>query len=230
MNMAQGMIYGEYENEYGRNYVNPSDRMYVHASVYLPSSEIDARTGLLRPDGPRRGRTQAKKLEYRRLDKEYAQLDAALKRRKEHPGVRVSLRSAILASVALVFILCAILLFQQGNLTAKQMSLSRLSKEIDRIVKDNEKLADQIAEASDSAVICYAAARNLDMIPGEVAPAIYLSAMNTRPLKMNETLMETQAIYDQALADAHNDNPFSQPSPSDVEATAIPMIASAEVR
>jgi hypothetical protein len=184
----QNMVYRTYENEYGREYIYPTERMYVHASVYLPSSEIDPRTGLLKPDNPRRGRIQAKRLEYAHLDKEYRELDASLKARAEHPGIRVSLRGAILLIAVTAFILGLLLLSQQGTLAERQKALNRMNKSMEDCAKINDELAAQIAEASDSAIICYAAARDLNMISGEAANAIHLVAMDTRPLETQARL------------------------------------------
>lgn len=178
----QTTVYGSYENEYGREYVVPTGRMYVHSSVYLPNSEIDPRTGLLRPDSPRRGRTQAKRLEYAHLDKEYKQLDAALKAREEKAGMSISLRTAVLLIAITSFVFGLLLLTQQGTLAERQKALNRMNRSIDECATANDGLADQIEEASDSSTICYAAARDLNMIPGESAEAIHLVAMDTRPL------------------------------------------------
>ncbi|MEA5014432.1 MAG: hypothetical protein VB099_07705 [Candidatus Limiplasma sp.] len=209
----QSMVYRSYENEYGQEYVYPTERMYVHSSVYLPSSEIDPRTGLLKPDGPRRGRTQAKRLEYAHLDKEYRQLDASLRARAEQPGVRVSLRGAILLIAVTAFILGILLLSQQGTLAEKQKSLNRMNQSIEACAKVNDGLASQIAEASDAATICYTAARDLNMISGEAAEAIHLVAMDTRPL-------ETQArLARESQASVQEVSPGEQ--------TPIPAIASA---
>ena len=176
-------VYETYENDYGHNYVYPSERMYVRTSVYLPSSEIDPRTGHLRPDNPKRGRTQAKKLEYVHLDKEYKQLDAALKARKEHPGIRISLRAAICLVLCAAFFCGLSLLIRQGTLAEKQETMNRVYKGIEIILKTNADLAGKIADASNSATICYTATRRLNMIPGEAVTAIHLVAMDTRPLE-----------------------------------------------
>lgn len=198
--MAQhGMVYRSYENEYGQEYIYPTQRMYVHSSVYLPSSEIDPRTGLLKPDNPRRGRTQAKRLEYAHLDKEYRQLDASLKARAEYPGARVSLRGAILLIAVTAFFLGILLLSQQGTLAERQKSLNRMNESIEACAKANDELASQIAEASDAATICYTAARDLNMISGEAAEAIHLVAMDTRPLDTQARLAQESQHSDQAV-------------------------------
>ena len=201
----QNLVYRTYENEYGQEYVYPSERMYVHSSVYLPSSEIDPRTGLLKPDNPRRGRTQAKRLEYAHLDKEYRQLDASLKARAEYPGVRVSLRGALLVIAVTAFILGLLLLTQQGTLAERQKALNRMNQAMETCAKANDELAAQIAEASDSATICYAAARDLNMISGEAANAIHLVAMDTRPLETQARLARENRV---SASDAGQETPI----------------------
>ncbi|MEG2702970.1 MAG: hypothetical protein RSA65_10155, partial [Clostridia bacterium] len=52
---------------------------------------------------------------------------------------------------------------------------------MEECIAANEQIKEQIAEASDAATICYAAARNLNMIPAESAEAIHLVAVDTRP-------------------------------------------------
>lgn len=210
--------YGSYENEYGQEYIIPNQRMYVRASVHLPNSELDPRTGMLKPDVPRRGRTQAKRMEYTQLDKEFHQLDAALQERAEHPGLRITLRSAILLIAFTAFLIGILLLGQNGTLAERQKALNRMNRAIEDCAKANDGIAAQIAEASDSSTICYTAARELNMIPGESAEAIHLVAMDTRPL-------ETQA----AQAAAQNTQNGGQPMPSaqTAEATTVPAVASA---
>ncbi len=219
MTMAQVyQTYGSYENEYGREYICPSERMYVHSSVYLPNSEIDPRTGLLKPDLQRRGRTQAKRLEYSYLDKEYKQLDAALKAREEVPGPRMSIRTAILVIAIFGFVAGLLSLSQQGQLAERQKALNRMNKEIEQYAKVNNEIAGQIADASDATTICYTAARNLHMIPAEAAEAIHLVAMDTRPAQPGRVYMRAESIQTGQEA--------GQP---DTQATAVPAVASAGV-
>ena len=52
---------------------------------------------------------------------------------------------------------------------------------IEEIKGVNDGLKAQIAEASDSSTICYAAARDLGMVPASSAQAIHLTAVDTRP-------------------------------------------------
>ena len=59
----------------------------------------------------------------------------------------------------------------------------------------NAELETRVAEASDAAVICYAASQNLNMIPAESAEAIHLVAMDTRPMTQR-----AQTVTDQIPA------------------------------
>lgn len=229
MTMAQQCTtYGSYNNEYGREYVYPAERMYVHSSVYLPSSELDPRTGLLKPDQPRRGRTQAMRLEYASLDKEYKQLDESFKKRMENPGIRMSLRTSIWLVVLIAFVLGLLLVSQQGTLAERQKALNRMNKSIEECAKTNDLLAGQISEASDSATICYAAARDLNMIPAETAEAIHLVAVDTRPMgsgaQFNITANQSSSSASQGV-DSNGNGTNGEPPSAD--ATMIPTLASA---
>ena len=179
--MAQvARVYDSYHEYDADNYV-PNDRFYVRSSVYLPGGDVDARTGMVRDDARRHGRTQALRMEAERLDQEYAKMDAALEARKQEKGVRMSFRRAMLLVLASVFLFAVILLVQQGTLAQRQRSLKTLNQRIEEIKGVNDGLKAQIAEASDSSTICYAAARDLGMVPASSAQAIHLTAVDTRP-------------------------------------------------
>ena len=180
--MAQQYVtYGSYDMEEKSEYLFPNERMYIHSSVFLPSSDIDPRTGLLRPDQPRRGRTQAMRAEYDHLDKEYQKLDESLRKRMEKAGPQISLRSAVLLVITVFFFMGITLLTQQGTLVQREKTLRHMNKAIVECERVNDDLATQIMDASDATKICYAAARDLNMIPAEAAEAIHLVAMDTRP-------------------------------------------------
>lgn len=178
-------MYDSY-NEYGPQGYVASDRFYVRSTVFLPSSEVDPRTGMLRNDqsreeNRRHARTQAMRMEADRLNQEYEQLDEALQKRRAQKGIRVSLRGAMALLLTMVVILGTILLIQQGMLVQKLRSAKTASQRIEEIRDVNASLTAQIAEASDAATICYAAARDLGMVPAESAQAIHLTAVDTRP-------------------------------------------------
>lgn len=179
--MAQiGRMYDSF-HEYDNNPYQPTDRFYVRPSVYLPNSDLDIRTGMLRQDMYRRGRTQAIRMESQRLDQEYEQMMASLTARQDEKGLRVSLRSTIIGTFLLALVLAIILLVQQGMLAQRQRMLRTINTRIESVQAENTALKAQIDEASDSATICYAAARDLGMVPASSTQAIHLTAVDTRP-------------------------------------------------
>lgn len=179
--MAQvGRMYDSY-HEYDNDSYQSNDRFYVRSSVYLPGSEVDPCTGMLVQDLRRRGRTQALRMEAQQLDQEYEKLDAALQAHNNAKGVRVSLRSTIIGFFLLTLVLVIILLVQQGMLAQRQRMLKTIGQRIETVKAENDALNAQIAEASDSATVCYAAAQNLGMVPASSTQAIHLTAMDTRP-------------------------------------------------
>lgn len=213
MTMAQAyQTYGNYDNEYGQGYVPPG-RLYVHSSVYLPNSEIDPRTGLLKPDVRRQGRVQAKRLEYASLEKEYRELETQRQRVEIRPGFRISIRTAILSVAVFAFVLGILYLSQQGTLAQRQQEYNSMSKQVEQYQSANNAISEEIHDASDAANICYTAARDLNMIPSESAQAIHLVAMDTRPVQVN-TITRT----------ADSGGAETQP---DAEATTVPAVASA---
>lgn len=159
----------------------PTARFQVMNSVYLPASDIDFRTGRLQPDRQRRCRTQAIRLEKARLDLEESRLLEAVNRESAKGGIRISMRAMILTLAVTVFFCGIFLLTQQGIIADRQKSINRLERSITDYRSQNSSLEAQIAEASDAATICYAASRDLNMIPAEAADAIHLVAVDTRP-------------------------------------------------
>ncbi|MDD3411137.1 MAG: hypothetical protein PHY12_10055 [Eubacteriales bacterium] len=181
----------------------PYDRIYVRSSVYLPNSELDPRTGTLKTDCRRQGRTQAMRMEMKRLDKEYATLNEQAKAREQEAGrLCVSVRAAVLIVAVVAFVLGMALLFQQGTLTDQQKKLNRMNTSIADVQKTNAALSAELAEASDASVICYAAARDLGMIPAESAQAIHLSAVDTRPVQSTAYTVSAETTAVPAIASA----------------------------
>jgi cell division protein FtsL len=179
--MAQiGRVYDSF-HEYDQNPFQPTDRFYVRPSVYLPNSDMDLRTGMLKEDSYRRGRTQAIRQEMQKLDTEYDRMMAALAARQNEKGLRVSVRSALIGFLLLVLVLTIYVLVQQGVLAQRQRMLRSINTRIESVQAENAALQEKIAEASDAATICYAAARNLGMVPAASTQAINLTAMDTRP-------------------------------------------------
>lgn len=193
----------------------PTPRMSVSASVYLPGSDVDPQTGWLKPDRQRRCRTQGKKLEMERLTREQQALEESIRREMSKGGVRISVRMGVFLTALLLFICGLCVLLQQGTIADRQKDINRLERSIADCRSQNAALETQIAEASTEAAICYAAARDLNMIPAESAEAIHLVAVDTRPMASAET--ETQAQADAAI---------EVPSAQTTSATHVPAVAS----
>ena len=193
----------------------PTPRMSVSASVYLPGSDVDPQTGWLKPDRQRRCRTQGKKLEMERLTREQQALEESIRREMSKGGVRISVRMGVFLTALLLFICGLCVLLQQGTIADRQKDINRLERSIADCRSQNAALETQIAEASTEAAICYAAARDLNMIPAESAEAIHLVAVDTRPMASAGT--ETQAQADAAI---------EVPSAQTTSATLVPAVAS----
>ena len=189
----------------------PTPRMSVSASVYLPGSDVDPQTGWLKPDRQRRCRTQGKKLEMERLTREQQALEESIRREMSKGGVRMG----VFLTALLLFICGLCVLLQQGTIADRQKDINRLERSIADCRSQNAALETQIAEASTEAAICYAAARDLNMIPAESAEAIHLVAVDTRPMASAGT--ETQAQADAAI---------EVPSAQTTSATHVPAVAS----
>ena len=193
----------------------PTPRMSVSASVYLPGSDVDPQTGWLKPDRQRRCRTQGKKLEMERLTREQQALEESIRREMSKGCVRISVRMGVFLTALLLFICGLCVLLQQGTIADRQKDINRLERSIADCRSQNAALETQIAEASTEAAICYAAARDLNMIPAESAEAIHLVAVDTRPMASAGT--ETQAQADAAI---------EVPSAQTTSATHVPAVAS----
>ena len=193
----------------------PTPRMSVSASVYLPGSDVDPQTGWLKPDRQRRCRTQGKKLEMERLTREQQALEESIRREMSKGGVRISVRMGVFLTALLLFICGLCVLLQQGTIADRQKDINRLERSIADCRSQNAALETQIAEASTEAAICYAAARDLNMIPAESAEANHLVAVDTRPMASAGT--ETQAQADAAI---------EVPSAQTTSATHVPAVAS----
>lgn len=193
----------------------PTPRMSVSASVYLPGSDVDPQTGWLKPDRQRRCRTQGKKLEMERLTREQQALEESIRREMSKGSVRISVRMGVFLTALLLFICGLCVLLQQGTIADRQKDINRLERSIADCRSQNAALETQIAEASTEAAICYAAARDLNMIPAESAEAIHLVAVDTRPMASAGT--ETQAQADAAI---------EVPAAQTTSATHVPAVAS----
>lgn len=191
----------------------PTPRMSVSSSVYLPGSDVDPQTGRLKPDRQRRCRTQGKKLEMERLTREQQALEESIRREMSKGGVRISVRLGVFLMALLLFVCGLCVLIQQGAIADRQKAVNRLERSIADCRSQNAALETQIAEASTEAAICYAAARDLNMIPAESAEAIHLVAMDTRPVAAAGTYAQADAAIDVA-------------STENASATHVPTVAS----
>ena len=185
----------------------PNNRMNVSYGVFLPGGDMDMMTGQLKPDYQRRCRTQGKRLEMERLEREEKVLQESLNREMQKGGVRISRRLGIFLIALLLFTCGLCVLVQQSTIVQRQKDINRLERSIADCRAQNDLLQTQIDEASDEASICYAAARDLNMVRADTVPAIQLVGVNTRPL-------ETGIATAQA-----------QPE-QDAETTPVPMLAS----
>lgn len=174
-------MYDSFRRNPQEQYV-PTSRMSVSASVYLPGSEVDLYTGQLKPDRQRRMRTQGKRLEAAELEREQQELENSLRRETQKGGVRIPWTMFALLMGVLLFLCGMSVLVQLGQISENQKEINRLERAIAECRTANAELETRVAEASDAAVICYAASQNLNMIPAESAEAIHLVAMDTRPM------------------------------------------------
>ena len=180
--MAQYQPMYDSFNRLPERYV-PTARMSVSPNVFLPGSEVDLNTGELKPDRRRRHRTQSQKIEKSEMEKEEKKIADALERESRKRGVRVECWKAWLVIGAVFFVCAMSLLIQLGQISEMQKEINRQQAIINQYRKANQLLEEEIAAASDPAVICYAASQELNMIPASSAKAIYLEAVDTRPLE-----------------------------------------------
>ena len=180
--MAQYQPMYDSFNRLPERYV-PTARMSVSPNVFLPGSEVDLYTGELKPDRRRRHRTQSQRLEQKEIEREEQKIAEALERESRKRGVRIESWKGWLVLVAVMFVCAMTLLAQQGQITKLQKNINQQENVIAQYRKENTLLEDEIAAASDPAVICYAASQDLHMIPASSAKAIYLQAVDTRPLE-----------------------------------------------
>ena len=113
--------------------------------------------------------------------------------------MRISVRLGVFLMALLLFVCGLCVLIQQGAIADRQKAVNRLERSIADCRSQNAALETQIAEASTEAAICYAAARDLNMIPAESAEAIHLVAMDTRPVAAAGTYAQADAAIDVAI-------------------------------
>ena len=201
-------MYNSFQRDAQNRFV-PAARISVAASVHLPGSDLDPMTGQLKPDRVRRRRTQAKRLEEMRLEEEDRKLRESLEREMKKGGVRVTwLTAAVICSILLFGTLFTIG-YQRSVVTSYQLQQNQLKSDMDACTQRNGELNEMIAEACDISNIGYAA-RNLGLIRSDAVEAVYLTAVDTRPL---ETVRMAQ--------------PAQQMIEVTAQTTQVPMIASA---
>ncbi|MDD3335770.1 MAG: hypothetical protein PHI98_09705 [Eubacteriales bacterium] len=179
--------YDSFLSQNGNKYV-PTSRFQVMSNVYLPASDVDMRTGRLQADRHRRCRTQSMLLEQERLDREEEKMMESILRESKKGGVRISKRMMVLVLAFVLFFCGLCLLLQQSMIADRQKAINIMERSINNYRSQNASLEEQIADASDSTTICYAASQNLNMIPAEAADAIHLVAVNTRPMENRQTV------------------------------------------
>jgi len=178
--MSQFTLNPPFRNNFYNGF-QTSGRLYVRPNVHLPNGEIDFQTGMVKEAERRTGRTQALRREARQLDTEYMKLQAILKVRVNEKGRRMPLKAAVILILSGFVFFSVLLLVQQGNIMAKESAVRQIEDKVTAAQTVVGDIQAQIDEASDPVQICYTAARDLDMVPGESAQAIYLTALSTRP-------------------------------------------------
>jgi len=201
-------MYDSFQRDVRERYV-PAARINVAASVHLPGSDLDPYTGQLKPDRVRRHRTQAQRLEQQKLEEEDRKLKESLAREMKKGGVRVTDMTAAIVCGLLVFICLFTIGYQRSIIAACQTQINAQEKEIKACVAQNERLTDELEAARDISNIGYAA-RNLGLIRADAVEAVYLTAVDTRPLNAAQRVQPAQQMIE-----------------VNAQATQVPVIASA---
>ena len=184
--------YDSFQRDPRERYV-PTSRIGVAASVQLPGSEVDPYTGQLMPDRVRRHRTQAQRLEQERLQDEDRKLRESLAREMKKGGIRVTWLTALLICSVLAFVSLFTIGYQRSMIVSYQEQKNELADERDRCTLRNEELTEAVNAAQDISTIGYAA-RNLGLIRAEAVEAVYLTAVDTRPMKTAQKQPVIQTI------------------------------------
>lgn len=175
-------MYDSFQRDARERYV-PTSRINVAASVHLPGSELDPCTGQLKPDRVRRHRTQAQRLEEIELEKEDRKLKESLAREMKKGGVRVTWLTAVVLCSVLIFGCLFTLGYQLSMITECQTMINKQDEDIKACTAQNTELNEKLEAARDISNIGSYAARNLGMIRAEGVDAVYLTAVDTRPLE-----------------------------------------------
>lgn len=164
----QDYLYGSNNGYY------PSDRLTVSSGVRLPGANINFVTGGLLPDNQFRRRTQAKRIQMEEYGEEEKKLKAHMEKQNALRGIRINSGTGIILVLAILLICAVMLLVSFGQVTNLQDKITRTRRSVTEYQVQNREIEAQIKAARDASVICYYAAKNLDMIPAESAKAIHL--------------------------------------------------------
>lgn len=150
-----------------------------------------------------------------RLTREQQALEESIRREMSKGGVRISVRMGVFLTALLLFICGLCVLLQQGTIADRQKDINRLETLHRGLPQPERRPGNTDCGGFYRGAICYAAARDLNMIPAESAEAIHLVAVDTRPMASAGT--ETQAQADAAI---------EVPSAQTTSATHVPAVAS----
>lgn len=194
-------MYDSFQREIRERYV-PATRISVAASVYLPGSEVDPVTGQLKPERVRRRRTQAKRLEEIRLEQEDRRLKESLDREMKKKGVRVTwLTAAVIWSILLFGCLFTIG-YQRSVITDLGNQQTQLEDRQEVCHLQHDALLEEVKKAQDISNIGYAA-RNLGLIRADSVEAVYLTAVDTRPLLAPQKVYPAQEMIEISAQSTH---------------------------
>ncbi|MBR6570709.1 MAG: hypothetical protein IKK75_09675 [Clostridia bacterium] len=173
-------MYDTFQNDIRERYV-PTSRISVSASVFLPGSDLDLKTGQLKPDHERRRRTQSKRLEAEKLAREERKLKESMQREMKKKGVRVTWLTGLVICAALVIGCLFTINHQLGKLSSIQDQRNEVKETYEACIVACAGLETDIEQAVMDTNIM-AAARDMKMVPAESIEAIYLVPVDTRPL------------------------------------------------
>ena len=187
-------MYDSFQRDARERFV-PAARINVAASVHLPGSDLDPCSGQLKPDRVRRHRTQAQRLEEIRLEEENRKLKESLQREMKKGGVRVTWLTAAVIWGVLIFGCLFTIGYQRSMISDYQLQQNQLVKEMEACTVKNSNLNEEVVKVRDISNIGYAA-RNLGLIRAEAMEAVYLTAVDTRPLAGVQKVQPDQPVIE----------------------------------
>jgi hypothetical protein len=156
-------------------------RISVRPAVFIPYGDLDDNNMPV-----------IRKRPVRRMSRMQA-APVAMPRHERPVQGGLSLKTALCIVGFFVFAMGIITLVNTSSMTESAKALYTLQSQIEACQKENGDLAIQLEKASDSAKICYAAARDLGMVSAEGANTVPLTAPVTR-----KEVSETKAAFPQA--------------------------------